>query len=156
VVEDFVSAARRFCALIEASSPLSGRVGLPELEQILAAVYAAGVRLPGVEPEGDDVTISRMSDDEWRSLFEELRRRLGDADRYWTFLDPSIQTSLVEASLADDLADIYRELAGGIDLLRSGAAPDEVLFRWRLGLDLHWGRHAVAALRALRALVERA
>lgn len=52
-------------------------------------------------------------------------------------------------SLADDLADIWRDLRAGLDALEGGSQWQDVAWEWRFGLQTHWGRHAVEALRAL-------
>ena len=91
-----------------------------------------------------------MSTDEWSELYGALKSKTGTDDQYWQVFDPSDQASLVASSLADDLADIYRELRGGLEALRSGAAPDDVMFEWRTSFDIHWATHAVGALSALR------
>jgi hypothetical protein len=54
--------------------------------------------------------------------------------------------------LADDLADIYRDLLPGVAAweLSGDAYTDDILFQWvHFGHLHHWGRHAVNAMRAL-------
>jgi hypothetical protein len=55
-------------------------------------------------------------------------------------------------SLADDLADIWRDVTEGLLALEIGSPEADVIFHWRYLLDVHWGRHAVDALAALHAL----
>jgi hypothetical protein len=50
--------------------------------------------------------------------------------------------------IADDLADVWRDLKPGLELYESNdlaAAAAE----WQFGFEFHWGRHATAALYAL-------
>jgi hypothetical protein len=58
--------------------------------------------------------------------------------------------------LADDLADIYRDIKPGLrawDTEEEGYL-DEVVFDWKLPhFGSHWGIHAVGAMRALHPLV---
>ena len=58
----------------------------------------------------------------------------------------------VMASLSDDIADIYRDLQGGLVAFRAGEIDDAV-WEWRFGFDTHWGRHAAHGLFALHALI---
>jgi hypothetical protein len=53
--------------------------------------------------------------------------------------------------LADDLADIHRDLTHGLRALADGAAHEDVVWEWRFGFYSHWGRHATEALRVLHA-----
>jgi hypothetical protein len=152
-VEDFGESADRFCAVIERSGTIPLRRWLIDLERGLAAVYASAAALPDVGP-ATDRGVQRMSHAEWASLFERLRGYLGDTDLYWMIFDVRHQESLVSASLADDLTDIYRELRSGLDASRSGAAPEDVIFDWRTSFETHWALHAVGALRAIRAAIQ--
>ena len=92
-----------------------------------------------------------MSSDEWAELYAALGSKTGEDDRYWRVLDPSDEASVVSGSLADDLAEIYRSLRAGLEAMRSGTAPDDVMFEWRTSFDIHWSSHAVGAMSALRA-----
>ena len=55
-------------------------------------------------------------------------------------------------SLADDLADIYRDVKNGLVAEQAGAAarPNDVLWTWRFAFESHWATHAADALRALQ------
>jgi hypothetical protein len=52
-------------------------------------------------------------------------------------------------SIADDLADTWRDLKQGLLALESGSPEADVVFSWRHDFTSHWGRHAVNALAAL-------
>jgi hypothetical protein len=152
-VEDFGPAATRFCAVIERAGTITLRRWLIDLERTLSAVYASAAALPDVGP-ATDRGVQRMSHEEWAALFEGLRDYLGDTDVYWMVFDVRNQASLVSASLADDLADIYRELRSGLEALHSGASPEDVLFDWRTSFETHWALHAHGALGAIRAAIQ--
>jgi hypothetical protein len=61
-------------------------------------------------------------------------------------------TTPVAGSLADDVADIYLTLRGGLDLVEAGKPRGAALWEWKFGFDEHWGRHAAHALSAVHAL----
>ena len=147
---DFASAATRFCSVVERVGRGSRSAWLADLESSLATLYAAGVSLP----ENDEEIPSsryRMSHEEWVSLFSSLRDEFGVDDRYTVLMNGSP----VAASLADDLANVYREVNDGLEALTSGAAPDVVIGEWAVGFSLHWAAHALGALSALRTLAGR-
>jgi len=54
----------------------------------------------------------------------------------------------VTGMLADDLSDIYRDLAEGVDSSRMGQLGD-ACFAWAQSYAFHWARHAVNALTAI-------
>ena len=59
----------------------------------------------------------------------------------------------VRMSLADDLADIYRDVKNGLlaEQAVAAARPNDVLWTWRFDFESHWATHAADALRALQA-----
>lgn len=77
---------------------------------------------------------------------------LGDWDDYWTTTS-IVEEAPVNLSLADALADIWRDLRSGLDALGSGNPREDVLWEWRFDFRTHWGLHAVEALRALHQRV---
>jgi uncharacterized protein DUF5063 len=153
VAEDFANAAARFCSVIEQAGGLARARWLAEVERALSDVYASAVGLPAVGLFHDGPGGS-MSSDEWSELYAALKSKIGSEDQYWHVLDPGNQASLVLSSLADDLADIYRSLRAGLEAMRSGAAPEDVMFEWRASFDIHWAALAVGAMGALRAALK--
>jgi hypothetical protein len=53
--------------------------------------------------------------------------------------------------IADDVADVWRDVKRGLLALGEGHRPDDVTWQWRFDFYSHWGRHATEALRALHA-----
>jgi Domain of unknown function (DUF5063) len=51
----------------------------------------------------------------------------------------------------DDLADIWRDLKEGLDVLtnRTASAEVDAIWHWRFSFESHWGRHARSAITAL-------
>lgn len=150
MARDFASAAERFCSVIEEELP-DLHLWLQRVEWALADLYATTIALPEGEPA--DLSVRWLSAGEWETIFEGIRSRLGDRDSYWLVSDPFDRRSLVQASIADDLTSIYRQVGAGLNALRSGAAPEEVLFGWRTSFEVHWGKHAVNALNAVREIL---
>jgi hypothetical protein len=86
----------------------------------------------------------------WQDLYELLTEKLGDSNLNWDVFDPVAESEAIQASLADDIADVYRDLRNGLTLRKEdGAVPAEVVWEWRLLFDSHWGDHAISALRTV-------
>lgn len=69
---------------------------------------------------------------------------------YSVMFDPyEFDSAPVTGSLADDAADVYRDLKGGLTVIAEGGALENAVSEWRFGFDHHWGRHAADALHAL-------
>ena len=89
-------------------------------------------------------------------MFRKTAAWWGDDDRYWTVsgdgIEPGEPTS---GSLADDLADTWRDIRAGLSHLDAGALWTDVAWQFRFDLTTHWGRHAADAVRALQYAGER-
>lgn len=82
------------------------------------------------------------------------QRKLGDWDLYWQVFDPTKDNKAIYGTLADDIADIYRDLKQGLILKEAHQAPPEdIIGDWRLGFYSHWGKHAIDALRTIHFLL---
>jgi hypothetical protein len=139
MVDSFVAAARRFVEFVEESEAHSPEPFVREIQPRLLDVYANGISLHSGEPTDDAEPPTSITTDEWWSLFRRLQRQLGPFD------------SVVEGSLADDIADIYRDLRDGFVAYDSGDVG-EAVWNWRTEFDSHWGRHAARAIYALQVL----
>lgn len=160
----FVEAARQFCALME-ERPADVKAWLRSLLPALSELYAYAVGLTGVEwVEANDRTLSRfqVTHDEWRVLYHRLSTQLGHDAWYWMTFEP-MKTQVEKAekvigNLADDLADVYRDIVPGLRAwnTKDDALLDEIAFQWaRGGFENHWGSHAVDALGILHRIVIR-
>ncbi len=148
----FAAVAGTYCRVVEGRSASAPAGFLAELQLAIPAVYAAGARLPMIEPaeEGDD---SPGSTDAKMELLLDLEKWLGPYNRYWEVYDPAKPEGdeKLLVSLADDLSDIYFDLHEGLGIWGRGTESDmrNAVFEWRLGWETHWGAHAVDALRAI-------
>lgn len=92
-------------------------------------------------------------------MFGVVSRALGQQETYWAYFDPSEPRDCEERpmlhSLADDLADIYRDLKPGLRAWEAGHDRylETIVYNWKtpsFGID--WGLHAVSAMRALHPI----
>ncbi len=145
----FCVAAQRFCDVIESVSEFSDADSFyAAIAEPLAVLYAAGLTLPWYPPSDDDIDIDGLGSGEWRALFTSINALTGNDDPYRTVFDPHNDTDLVEAPLAGDLADVYRD----VQPVTTWDDPDrlaDLQFEVRSSFQGHWGRHAVEAMRAI-------
>jgi hypothetical protein len=96
-----------------------------------------------------------MTDQQWDDLYSILKEKLGNWDLYSHVFDPTRDQEAIKGSLADDIADIYRDLKKGLVCHHSDCKPpDDILCEWRLLFYSHWGDHATSALRTIHFLLE--
>lgn len=139
-VDSFVREARAFCSFVESASKLSLAERLDTARWHLIHLYTAALSLPSVEPDDSDAGPSREVPKSWPG-FE-------GKDSYWEVFDPYQLDEPVGGSLTDDLLDVYRDVQGGLVLWDASQHPNAI-WEWRFHFNVHWGDHAIDALRAL-------
>jgi hypothetical protein len=168
-LDAFVPLVRAFAALIEKAREEEPAVMLTRGHFLIAQLYATALKLPSTdilfagredEPEDDDNPIPQFVHDpdhgdqeEWSQLYHGLGRKFGKWNYYREVFDPYKPTTEAEVtgSLADDFADIYRDLRSGLRKWDRGDTGG-ALWEWRFGLENHWGEHATGSLRSLHTL----
>jgi hypothetical protein len=159
---DFYLIADGFCDWcekgLEAATP---QALVNEASAQLAALYAAGLRLPTL------ATLEALEDEslpdapEPPDLDADLVNRLSNrfarlpVAHYNMFFRPNDldDGQPCMGGLQDDLMDIHKDVRRGIWLSGQGHKM-AALWEWRFSLDVHWGRHAAGALHALAGFRE--
>ena len=142
VVETFVREARAYCRFVETASELRLADRLQAARDRLLDLYSAALWLPSVEPDGTDASSSPEPPTGWPGF--------ADKDIYWELFDPyeHEDTEPVAGSLTDDVLDVYRDIRRGLTLW-DASQRQNAIWEWRFHFDVHWGDHAIDALRAL-------
>ena len=174
-LDQFAEIAQAYCEAFEAYQRQASQRFLSEMLPLVGRLYAAGLALPSL-PELDDhdagededelapswlsaITLERTTDpdrmthDDWWPLYKALSAYLGARNYYREIFDPyePVSEKEVTGSLADDLADIYRDLLSGCRKWSRGERTG-AHWEWRFGLESHWGEHATGAIRAIHCL----
>jgi hypothetical protein len=139
---------------------------LLQIYHLLPALIGEGILLPQVEfaeeeTEEQEVNLiddgraeSDMAHEQWHEIYSALAEKLGDWVSYSMVFDLRNDTEVIRGSLADDFADIYRDLKNGLRLSASkDVPPEDIVFKWRLAFQINWGRHAIGALRVAHSLL---
>jgi len=166
VATRFASVAREFCSVIDSAPNLDRIELLAQVYRILPQLIGEAISLPNIELGEDESQEEenrksqararfRLSDAQWGQLYEFLKVKLGDLNLYWKVWDPTKDNEAIHGSLADDFADIYRDLKEGLNVGEAHQAlPEDNIWHWRFGYYSHWGKHAIDALRTIHFLLE--
>jgi hypothetical protein len=164
----FAVIANRFCSVVDSASSMERTDLLLQIYRILPKLIDEAISLPDVKlsDNGDPIEGDKQpafqanvkqSVQEWGQLYNLLKEKLGDWDRYWQVFDPTEDDEAIFGTLADDIADIYRDLKEGLVLIESREAPPEdIIWSWRLLFYSHWGKHAIDALLAVHFRLQNA
>ena len=147
-IEAFAHEARTFCAWV-AGADGSYMTATSALIHI-SSLYTKALSLPHPWSESlsdKDTTIELPKD----SVIA-LQQRAGELpfQFYWEVFDP-LENPPQEPSaghILDDVHDIYHDVVRGLVLFDSGQI-DEAVWQWGFNFQIHWGKHAVGAMRAL-------
>ena len=154
-VKRFVNTAIKYCELIEKHGELDRESFLVEMNEILAVMYQQAISLPSVDIENinEDEEEKVVSSEEWNHLFLSLQNKLEDWVYYYDVFNPNNleETEPVCSDLADDLADIYRDIKSGLHYWLK-FTPDNQIFavwHWRFSFWSHSGQHITGAIRSI-------
>ena len=126
---------------------------LLEVSQILLAGAQLGATTDVILPSNLEPEVS--DDPDLDALRVGLARQLPDCDDYAEMFDPYADTQATPFRLSDDIAAVAADLLHGLKHYQADRKL-EALWWWQYSYFNHWGTHAVAAQRALQAVVAHA
>jgi hypothetical protein len=144
-LEAFFGTASEFCRWAEVR-PATPDDEVATALSLLSRLYAQALELP---PLFDEEDAPKVSHEEWLVIY----KRFGSLpfNYYAEYSEPHCteDPSPGMGDLADDLADIWRDLKGGLALYNKGNHAAAAWER-RESFNIHWARHAAGALYALQ------
>lgn len=145
-VTRFADAATLFCDWCH-SPPGDAEDDARSALRHLTTLYALAQALRELD-NAPDVATTRSDDDAWRAIYT----RFGALpfNHYASIFDPQQldEAEVDTGDLADDLADIWRDLDEGLVAFTSGHTG-AAEWQWAWSFRNHWGRHAASAIHAL-------
>ncbi|WP_121614267.1 DUF5063 domain-containing protein [Mesobacillus foraminis] len=140
-VDEFFLSALIYCNIVEDLKSNKGNNKIKNLLVSLLDMYSKALCLPNIEPEDDEDSDIDLSVP--RIIFNEY-------DHYWKVFNPYDLDGPVGASLSDDILNIYKDVKRGIFLYEKDRYA-EAIWEWKFNFEIHWGHHAVDAIRALHS-----
>jgi hypothetical protein len=141
-VEEFLGSAISYCEFVENYMVNNDKDKLTQLLISISSLYAQAMSLPEVEPNDTEI---------YDIKFDVPDVKFKKNDTYWKVFEPYTAVEPVCGSLSDDLIDIYKDLKEGVLLYQSDEQV-EAIWHWKFNFEIHWGKHAVNAMRALHSI----
>ena len=145
----FSHQARRFIEWADGTAS-ADRLTAPLALRRVLALYAAALELP--QPWSEGVSTGMVAESALAERLRAVRNRAAalPLQHYSEIFSPLVQhpEEPVVGDLADDLADMYRDVATGLSLFEAGSV-DDAIWQWGFNFQTHWGEHASSAIRAL-------
>ncbi|WP_100488345.1 DUF5063 domain-containing protein [Sporolactobacillus pectinivorans] len=142
---DFYKSANDFCDFVDLLGRCKNRNKFNKLLKNLLRLYHKGLDLPQVTLETSKSTKVDVS-------YPKLK--IKKYDTYWEVFNPYQPDEPIQGSLTDDISDIYHDLKEGISLYEQKKYK-EAVWHWKFNFEMHWGAHAIDAMRALHYLINR-
>ncbi|MGH6627326.1 MAG: DUF5063 domain-containing protein [Burkholderiaceae bacterium] len=151
----FSEEARRFIDWADGSASHQKLTAAVALRRVVT-LYAAALALP--QPWSEGVSDAGAAEAVLAERLQAVRTRAAAfaLQHYSEIFSPLVQPlePPVVGDLADDLVDIYRDVAVGLCLYEAGGI-DDAIWQWGFKFQTHWGEHASSAIRALHCYLSK-
>ncbi|HPR58424.1 MAG TPA: DUF5063 domain-containing protein [Bacteroidales bacterium] len=150
-VLEFLAVAHKYCVFIEESDRYSPEEIREYLQKALPLLYLRGTVLPSVEPDDIASNEKYVTEEQWQSVFNDLRSKFGNTDEYWFTENDNSTNDLIKGSLSDNLADIYQDMKDFVILYQKPLRDAKLAAVWavRKLFRSHWGFRVVNVLKVL-------
>ncbi len=151
-VLEMLTVANEYCLFFEKAASYSMHDILNYFHRIAPLLYLKGSLLPVSGMPDTEQGERFVTEEQWEQVFKALREQFRDADVYYVH-DHNFDS--VEASMSDNMADIYQDMKDFIMLYQKNTTPArqqaiyqlQDLYRWR------WGPAILSALGAVHQLL---
>ena len=147
----FYAKAKQYCSFVR--DWIIDEHSADELSDLLMELYQYAKRLPAGKTPGFDETGQAMQNTQDISPIAKPIQISPALPYLYCFTEPfgtETRREINQQSMEVDLSDICDDLLPGIRLYESGEQAKACCL-WRSSWEIHWGTHAVNALRVLHA-----
>jgi hypothetical protein len=149
IADRFGAIAKEFCSIVDSAPDLDRTDLLRKLYPVLPILISEAIGLPDVSRDDTDELqkatrrgsdVGGFSEQEWGKLNNFLKEKLEDWDLYHQVFDPTEDSEAIFGTLADDMADIYRDLNDGLSFREKhpDLPAEDAIWTWRLLFYSHW------------------
>lgn len=152
---EMYAVANEYCLFFEDAEKFEPGDLFTFFQRIGPLLYLKGSLLPEIEGYDDDEYAERfVTEEQWEDVFKTLRQKF-DADDLYFVLDTNFDTR--EASLADNLADIYQDMKDFVMLFQKGSltSKQSAVAQIKSLFSDHWGPILINALGAVHRVLFR-
>ncbi|MEE4176273.1 MAG: DUF5063 domain-containing protein [Bacteroides sp.] len=149
---EMLTVANEYCLFFEDAEKFKAEDILTYFQRLAPLLYLKGSLLPVTEVEDEDFAERFVTEEQWEEIFKALREKLGPEERYYVH-DHNYDTQ--EASLADNMADIYQDMKDFVMAYQKNTLParQNALAMFGGLFASHWGPIVLHALGAIHRLL---
>jgi hypothetical protein len=151
-VFEIITVANDFCIFLAKIETYSKLEAIDYLQKVCPLLYIKGALLPDVEVLNPDANERFVTEGDWETLFNELRKIFHPDDEFW-FIDNSDinENNPIKGSLAEHFADIYQDLKDFLMLYQKNTldSKENAVSELKRLFPIHWGLRIVNAMKTL-------
>lgn len=124
------------------------------LIKVSPLLYIKGVLMDNIEVANPDANERFVTEEEWESLFNNLRNKFGKDDEFWFVDNTENHNDPVKGSLAEHYTDIYQDLQDFLVLYQKNSmdAKENAVSELKNSFLSNWGYRLVTAHKTLHHL----
>jgi hypothetical protein len=153
-VFELITVANDYCLTLSKIENADREYLIDYLRKVSPLLYIKASLLPDVVVENSDANEKFITQEEWESLFNILRKKFEHQDEFW-YIDPSgVTNEPVKGSLSECFADIYQDLKDFLLLYQKNsiAAKENAVHDVKHLFETRWGFELVNAHKILHYL----
>lgn len=151
-VLEMITVANEYCLFFEKAENYTREDIFLFFQKIAPMIYLKGSLLPETDVADDTTPEKFVTEEEWEQIFRVLRKHFNKMDVYYIH-DHLFDSK--QASLADNMADIYQDMKDFLRLYQKNTSPARQsavallrdLYKW------HWGPALLSALGAVHNIL---
>lgn len=156
-VLEFVAAANEFCKYAERSSEIKGEELLRIFQRLLPFLYIRASLLPSLEPVFEDGHEKFVTESDWNSIHDSLKKQFGNTDLYPDISDagPEGPETIAESRISENLSDMYQDIKDFLLLYQTGTEEvmNDAVWECKMNFENIWGQKLVNSLRAIHGFI---
>jgi len=155
-ISEFISTSAEYCTFLENAPNFEKKDFVKRSIELFSALYFYGQNLPSFEIEEEAQLEKFVTELDWNTIYDKVKKKLGYHDEYLDLYDPVAkeEEELSILSLADNFADIYQDLKDFTTIYGIGNEDMMQAALWELNYNFeqYWGPKLLNALRILHRL----
>lgn len=151
---EMFTVANEYCLFFEEAEKYESEQLLAYFQRIAPLLYLKGCLLPEIKMNEEVFSGRFVTEEQWEDIFKTLRLKFGPDDQYFV---PDQNFDIRQASVSDNLADIYQDMKDFAVLFQKGdsISMQNALAQVKSLFIEHWGPTLINALGAVHNLVFR-
>lgn len=148
-----LTVAHDYCKTITRADKLSKKDLINYLTKVSPLLYLKGALLPEVKVQNPEFNEKFVTEEDWESLFNDLRKVFGKDDEFW-HVNYESETEMKKGSLSEHLTDLFQDLNDFMILYQKSSLPakeNAVSELFRLFVE-DWGPKVIRIQQVLHTL----